>query len=234
LSDAQFRALARLVAARYPANDRFARHFAQGKLTGDPVFSHLVSQRLVPPGVRVLDLGCGQGLLALLLEAAGTPAASYHGIDLRPHDIERARAAAPNARWAVGDVRTETFPASDVAVILDVLHYLEPGEQRDVLTRVRDALAGGGVLLLRVADANGSLRFRYTLWVDRVVTGLRGGGWPRLHPRPVGEWRALLEELGFSVATQAMSAGTAFENVLCVARYDDDESCSPSSSAHTP
>ena len=105
-------------------------------------------------------------------------------------------------------------------MILDVLHYIEPAEQREVLTRARDALAGGGVLLLRVADANGSLRFRYTLFVDRIVTGLRGGGWPRLHARPVAQWRALLEELGFRVQAQAMSAGTAFENVLCAARYD--------------
>ena len=220
MSDAHFRALAKSVAARYPANDRFARHFASGKLAGDPVFAHLVSQRLIPPGSRVLDLGCGQGLMALLLEVAGAPAKSFHGIDLRQHDIERARAAAPQARWVAGDIRTEAFPASDVVVILDVLHYLEPAEQREVLTRVRDALADGGVMLLRVADASGSLRFRYTLLVDRLVTGLRGGGWPRLHPRPVAEWRALAEELGFRVATHAMSAGTPFANVLCVARYD--------------
>ena len=220
MSDAHFRALARQAKARYPANDRFARHFASGKLNGDPVFAHLVSQRLIPGGARVLDLGCGQGLVALLLELAGTPAASFHGIDLRQRDIDRARAAAPQGRWVAGDIRSEPFPASDAVVILDVLHYIEPAEQREVLTRARDALAGGGVLLLRVADANGSLRFRYTLLVDRIVTGLRGGGWPRLHARPVAEWRALLEELGFRVEARAMSAGTAFENVLCAARYD--------------
>jgi hypothetical protein len=80
-------------------------------------------------------------------------------------------------------------------------------------------LAGGGTLILRVADADGSLRFRYTLLVDRIVTALRAGRWPKLHTRSLPEWRALLEALGFVVRTEPMSQGTPFANVLCVARY---------------
>jgi SAM-dependent methyltransferase len=219
LSDAHFRALARDAAERYPSHDRFARHFARGKLTGDPVFAHLVAQRLIPAGTRVLDLGCGQGLLAVLLEVAGERPARFHGVDLRVHDIARARTAAPAGEWVQGDIRSSDFPASDVVVILDVLHYIAADEQHQVLERVRAALTGGGTLILRVADADGSLRFRYTLLVDRIVTALRSGRWPKLHPRPLFEWRALLEALGFVVRTEPMSQGTPFANVLCVARY---------------
>ena len=220
MTDAAFRALARSAAMRYPANDRFAVHFANGKLTGDPVFAHLIASQLIPAGKRVLDLGCGQGLLAALLDAPGRPSARFHGIDLRKRDIARARAAVPQGEWVEGDIRSAEFPASDVVVILDVLHYLLADEQRAVLERVRQALGAGGTLLLRVADANGSLRFRYTLFVDRVVTAMRGGSWPSLHARPLDEWRALLESLGFAVSTQPMSQGTPFANVLCVARYE--------------
>ena len=219
MTDAHFRELARSAAMRYPANDRFAFHFAQGKLNGDPVFAHIVGRQLVAAGQRVLDLGCGQGLLAVLLELAGRPAARFHGIDLRARDIARARAAAPQGEWVEGDIRTSEFPPSDVVVILDVLHYICPAEQLEVLERVRRALGDGGTLLLRVADGNGSLRFRYTLFVDHVVTALRAHGWPKLHTRPLAEWRALLESLGFAVATEPMSRGTPFANVLCVARY---------------
>lgn len=219
MTDADFRALARSAALRYPANDRFAYHFANGKLTGDPVFAHLLGKQLIPAGKRVLDLGCGQGLLAVLLELAGQPAARFHGIDLRAHDIARARAAAPQGEWFEGDIRTSEFPPSDVVVILDVLHYISAAEQREVLERIRTALGEGGTLLLRVADGNGSLRFRYTLFVDHVVTALRAGSWPALHTRPISEWRTLLESLGFTVTTEPMSHGTPFANVLCVARY---------------
>jgi len=219
LTDADFRALARSAAMRYPANDRFAYHFAKGKLIGDPVFAHLLQKRLIPAGQRVLDLGCGQGLLAVLLELAGERPAKFHGIDIRPHDIARARAAAPQGEWVEGDMRTSEFPASDAVVILDVLHYLSAAEQREVLERIRTALGDGGTLLLRVADGNATLRFRYTLFVDHVVTALRAGSWPTLHTRPIGEWQALLESLGFTVTTEPMSHGTPFANVLCVARY---------------
>ena len=36
----------------------------------DPVFRHLLERGLIAPGARVVDIGCGQGLLASLLGAA--------------------------------------------------------------------------------------------------------------------------------------------------------------------
>lgn len=121
MSEQFFRTLAKDAAARYPANDRFARHFAYGKLTGDPAF-------------------------------------------------------------------------------------------RCILAR--------GVLLLRVADASASLRFRITVAVDRIVMRARGHRLPRLWCRPLGEWMRELEALGFAAEPIPMSAGTPFANVLLRARYD--------------
>ena len=48
MTAAFFRTLARDAARRYPARDRYARHFAFGKLTGDPAFRHLLEQGLIP------------------------------------------------------------------------------------------------------------------------------------------------------------------------------------------
>ncbi|HEX2539735.1 MAG TPA: methyltransferase type 11, partial [Caldimonas sp.] len=56
----------------YRRAGRFAWHFARGKLRWDPVFGHLVERGLIAPRARVLDIGCGQGLLASLVDAAGT------------------------------------------------------------------------------------------------------------------------------------------------------------------
>jgi SAM-dependent methyltransferase len=240
LIDASFRSLAREAAASYPPRERFARHFASGKLAGDPVYAHLLRARLIPDGARLLDIGCGQGLLCALLQAAnaragrgqwpeGRPApprlARYAGIELMAHDASLGRAMA--ARWGAdgtsfiaGDMRTTEFPHSDVVVMLDVLHYVAYDAQAAILERVRAALAPRGTLLLRVGDEAPTLRFRYTVLVDRVVMALRGHRLPRLWCRPVAAWRAELGRLGFRVEAQPMSAGTPFANVLLVARYD--------------
>ena len=213
-----FRALAREAAQRYPARDRFARHFAFGKLTGDPVFEHIVREGLLPSGAAIVDLGCGQGLLAALLSSAGHDVRRLRGIDLMARDVERARAAATGAEFLQGDIRTTPLGRAERVVILDVLHYVDLAAQEDVLRRVREALGGGGTLLLRVGDANGSLRFRWTVFIDKLVTALRGHRIARLHCRPVAEWVRLLQELGFAVEAVPMSKGTGFANVLLVAR----------------
>ena len=217
--------------APYRGAGRFAWHFARGKLSMDPVFRHLLRAGLVPPGARVVDIGCGQGLLASLLLAAGRAAtwpadwapaprgASVHGIELMSRDVGRARAALGHAAaFVCGDMRSVPFPPCDVVVILDVLHYVTHEEQDAVLQRVRDALRPGGRLLLRVGDADSRRGFAVSQWVDRIVTRLRGHRVPPTFGRPLARWRDALTRLGFEVAAQPMSEGTPFANVLLVAR----------------
>ena len=217
---AAFRALARQAAARYPARDRYARHFAFGKLTGDPIFRHVLESGLIPAHARLLDLGCGQALTAALLTVEGQHGDwRYHGIDLSSRDIERARAALPsNCEVAAGDIRDAAFGVADTVLVFDVLHYIGPDAQVDVLRRIREALLPGGTLLMRVADASGGWRFRYTQAVDLAVTRLRGHRVSRLHSIPLPERIRQLESLGFRVEPRPMSQGTPFANVLLVAR----------------
>ena len=48
----------------------FAYNFARGKLGGDPVFRAVLERGLLVGRGHILDLGCGQGLLAAWLRAA--------------------------------------------------------------------------------------------------------------------------------------------------------------------
>ncbi|HSG75602.1 MAG TPA: class I SAM-dependent methyltransferase [Burkholderiales bacterium] len=218
--DAHYARLVEAASAPYRAAGRFAWHFARGKLGADPVFPYLLQARLIPENARLLDLGCGQGLLAALLAAAGTPRlAGYRGIELMARDVARAhRALGAQCGVRQGDIRSAEFGAADAVVILDVLHYMSLAEQDAVLGRVRAALPAGGVLLLRVGDAAAGLPFRLSNWVDWTVAFVRGHGATRFHCRSVAQWRSALEALGFAVHAEPMSRGTPFANVLLSAR----------------
>lgn len=220
IADAEF--ARRVEAAREPYRTagRFAWFFARGKLRGDPVFRHLLERELIPEGSRVLDLGCGQGLLAALLQAPGAPRiAAYRGIELMAADVTRAHCAlGPGCGVVQGDIRTADFGAADVVVILDVLHYMPHEDQDQVLARIRAALSPGGLLLLRVGDAAAGLPFRLSNWIDWTVAFARGHGSTRFHCRSVAQWHAALQALDFSVQAEPMSRGTPFANVLLAAR----------------
>ena len=222
--------------APYRHAGHFAWRFARGKLGIDPVFRHLLYSGLIAPKARVLDIGCGQGLLASLLRECATlerqglwpghwPAAPagarVTGIELMARDVQRARAAlGDTAEFVCGDMRSTPFPEADVVVILDVLHYITVPEQNEVLARVRAALPLGGRLLLRIGDAASKRRFRVSQWTDAVVLFVRGHHLSARHGRPLVQWVAQLESLGFAVKSEPMSQGTPFANVLLIAQVE--------------
>lgn len=229
-----YRAVAEAAARRYAPAGKFATRFALGKLRHDPVYAAILAQGLIPDRARLVDLGCGQGLLLALLVAAfdayggaAWPAGwaraprleSMVGFDLGQRAIELARIAlGGQARLVRSDLRNVELPACDAIVIIDVLHYVDAGAQEAVLARCAEALAAGGVLLLRVADSHAGWRFTLTRIADQLATLARHKSWPRLHCRSLADWIRLVERVGFEVRPEPASAGTPFANSLLVAQ----------------
>jgi SAM-dependent methyltransferase len=225
--------LLRAASDPYRVAGRYAYHYARGKLAHDPVFEAILARGLLTRCARVLDLGCGQGLLAALLVAARgawnsgawpdhwppAPQPSIiRGIELVARYVERAhRALMCRAEFVSGDVRIVDFGSADGIVILDVLHYLDYADQRAILQRAHKALSGGGILLLRVGNAAGGIRFALGKWVDQMVLLVSGRGLKALHCRSLAEWRNLLSSTGFASETVPMNSGTPFANVLIIA-----------------
>ena len=219
--------------APYRRAGRFAYHFARGKLHGDPIYRAVLERGLLSGRRRVLDLGCGEGLLAAWLRAARltyerggwTPAwppppcpDELRGIELAAARLACARAAlGAEFELMPGDIRSAAFGSADAIVIMDVLHYLPAESHREVLEHARAALPERGLLILRVGDAEAGWRFRFSVYFDQLVLLLRRQGLRALNCRGVGEWRELLRECGFDSRIEPLSGGGPFANVLLIA-----------------
>jgi SAM-dependent methyltransferase len=122
--------------------------------------------RLVPPGGRVLDLGCGCGV------PVARELVKHHavvGVDISPVQIERARALVPTAEFVCADMTAAEFaPGSFDAVVAFYSIINVPGaEQRALIHRVASWLAPGGVLLAMVGKVAGA-------WAEPDFRGVAG------------------------------------------------------------
>lgn len=211
----------------------FHWEFVRGKLRLDPVYRWIMGSGLLPDRGRLVDLGCGRGVLLALLDGAGTlhvrgewpddlrPPPSglvSSGIEARPSLARVARLVLGGNRVQNGDLTRVPLPRAEVFVLFDVLHYLTPAQQVRVLEVVFEGLCPGGLLLLRDADAAGGWRFLLTRIAERTCSLARGRWRAAFHYRRRAEWLELLDGLGYACETQAMYAGTPYANVLITAR----------------
>ena len=226
--------LIRATAARYRSSGLMPYHFASNKIRFDPVFFAILKSGLIQDRARVLDLGCGQGLLLALLNTAdsqyrrgvwaddlASPPAHLRmqGIEMRAHEVATARRAlGDEAVISERNLVSSEIPAADVMVMLDVLHYLDDSSQVNLIQRIAKSIPRDGLLLVREADAGGGKSFRLTKFAEQFASINRGNWHQRFCFRSRDEWNALFQANGFAVSDMPMSEGTPFANLLWVAR----------------
>ena len=128
-----------------------------------PTILELVA--LLPPGPRILDLGCGPGHESMRMASTG---ANVIGVDFSSECIRVARERCPQCRFEVLDFRQldQRFGQFDGVFAAGSLIHIRPEEMPDVMHRIAAVLCEDGYLMAIVQDGEGLGR-AVVLWTDR-------------------------------------------------------------------
>ncbi len=205
------------VAGRF--GERWLRIYAGRKLRSDPVFPAAFAL-LANSDQPLVDVGCGVGLLAFYLrERDFLPLIS--GLESDGRKIKRANAVAHGVyhhlQFIEQDVRAPIAQTGSV-VLFDLLHYLRPGDQTQLLDRLASRVAPGGLLIIRDCPRDDNARFWLTYLAERFAQATSWNMRTPLHfPTRENIFSAFSEEQ-FSRAVEPLWGRTPFNNHLFVFR----------------
>lgn len=175
----------------------------------------------LPRGARLLDYGCGHGVLAGL--AADHAAASVTGVDIDERKVAVARrCATPPSAFDViapGDVPSGPWEA---ITVVDVLYLLPPAAQRDLLVRLAGELCPGGVLVVKEMHTGSRTKTRWMQAQERMMVDVleRTRGSQLAFTEPAHLVQAL-EEAGLTTTSRAVDRWYPHPHHLVVATRPD-------------
>jgi len=207
------------VFAELPLKERL---FVRGRLATAP----LAALAARAEGARLLDVGCGHGVLVALL-AAGAHRRHVVGIDPDERKIAWARASV--GRLANVELRACTIetlvaerPAEfDTVLVADVLYLLEADAWPRFLRAAHALLRPGGRLVLKEAENDGSWRVKKALLQEQLMVRLlrrtHSSGAVGFAPRAALE--SAVRDAGFSLEEVVpLARGYSTPHLLIVAR----------------
>ena len=114
-------------------------------LTGNYyVFKQIISREIRGVPNRILDLGCGTGILSGLFGDR-----AYTGIDIDTRIITYAKRRYPRKKFFVMDGTSLSFPDKlfDTIIIVGVIHHLNDTQAKHTVRQVQRVLKPGGMVV---------------------------------------------------------------------------------------
>lgn len=177
----------------------------------------------VPKVGKVLDVGCGHGLLAMEM-ALTAPERHVLATD---HDVQRI-ALARQAGAGIGNLQFEVSSGSpvttgsfDAILMIDFLHYFSPGAQDDMIAQAFANLSPGGWLLVREVNQQGGLISKLNQLYEKMatMTGFTQSNTiqakENLSFKSQSGWQAKFAEHGFKVRSEPCSS-PIFADILYI------------------
>ena len=114
-------------------------------------------------GERIVDAGCGTGRVAVELARRGK---TVIGIDNDPDMLELARGKTDDVTWILSDLASvDLYGRFDVVVMAgDVLNYVNPGSESQIISNLARHLDPGGVLICGASLAEPAQLTHFDNW----------------------------------------------------------------------
>ena len=179
----------------------------------------------VPTRGRVLEIGCGHGLVSAYL-AVACPEREVLGVDIDERKLSIARAAAArldgqgaSLQFASSDGGAVPAGPWDAIVIVDVLYLLDADHELALLDACVAELAPTGSLVIKETDVVPRLKHTIArlqeIFATRVFRITAGES---LAFTPIGELADHLGDQGLSVTVRRVDSGYPHPHSLLVAR----------------
>ena len=116
--------------------------------------NYQVFHELVPQEGKILDIGCGYGFMAYMLHFTAAKRI-ITGLDYDEEKIEIANhcfSKTDNVNFIHSNVVSFNFEKYDAIIMADILHYLQPDEQKNVIEKCIQQLNEEGIVIIRDGD----------------------------------------------------------------------------------
>jgi uncharacterized protein len=131
---------------------------------------------MLPRKGKFLDAGCGYGFMSYMLQFA-SPDREITGIDYDEEKIETANhclSKNDKTNFYCSDVLQFPFEKYDGIILSDILHYLQPLQQRETIEKCIRHLNRNGILLIRDGNKDLGTRHAATRFTEFISTTFSG------------------------------------------------------------
>lgn len=175
--------------------DSIGKTYDSTRTADTRILDQLVALLHLPPGSRVLDVGCGSGNYTIPLFDRGF---AVEGVDISPQMLSKARAKGPRVTWHQGDARALPFGDAQFDAVVSILatHHIEDLERS--FGQMARVLKTGGRLVLFTSTPDQMRAFWLNHYMPTVVA---------LTVAMMTDFEVLqtwLQELGFSTVHQQL------------------------------
>jgi ubiquinone/menaquinone biosynthesis C-methylase UbiE len=173
----------------------------------------------LPARGRIVDVGCGHGMLTLLT-ARERPEAHVVGCDIDEARIALARrlaseAGLSNVRFEMAGAEQMSLDGAQAIACVDVMYLLSESAQETVVARAARALVPGGRLLIKEMAARPRWKAAWNLAQETIA--VKVAGWTKgehVFFRDQDGFAALMRAHGLAPRIERLDAGYPHPHVL--------------------